>query len=46
MFSGRAGGRIAIKATIPYFNFTVITAHLESGSDFYDIIEAGIVREK
>ncbi|EAS02789.1 endonuclease/exonuclease/phosphatase family protein (macronuclear) [Tetrahymena thermophila SB210] len=46
MFSGRAGGRVAIKATIESYNITLISSHLESGTGFEDFIDAMITREK
>lgn len=46
MFSGRAGSRVAIKATIEAYNMIIISSHLESGTGLSDFINAMIIREK
>lgn len=43
-FPHRIGGRSVIKATIPAFNMTVASSHLESGTGFSDILESALVR--
>lgn len=44
-FSGRAGGRIVVKANIPAYSMTVLSSHLESGTGVSDFIEAAVIRE-
>jgi len=38
MFSGRVGGRVAIKATLADFGVTFISSHLESGTGATDFL--------
>jgi len=46
MFGGRAGGRVAIKATIEDFEATFVSSHLESGTGFSDFLKAMFTRNK
>lgn len=46
MFGGRAGGRVAIKATVEAYNITVVSSHLESGTGFSDFVDAMLIRDK
>lgn len=46
MFGGRAGARVAIKASISSYNITIVSTHLESGTGVLDFVNAMIIRDK